>query len=531
MVLVFVAFAAVLGPETSPPPSGTAAVPATPIPLPGPEEDQDRDTYADDVDLWDGDLVVVLNVSALRVPGGQRVLPYLLVGTEDDHWRTGAGAELEWRRVVDHDPLGHRPGSPEWIESALRTGAWWRSIAMEGESHAMARGGHIDTPEEGEVWPQRFVVNVRDDRERVGVALEAWDARPGPHVKRGSWAFEVDVLQERWRLSGQDSWHEAGQRVSFGGFGSGETGVALSLDLQSDLSWELKNELAGRWAPHLFFAEDELFFPTAGEAMEQFHGFSDREADHRTWLQSFNNARNGYRLLLADFTGDGAVGREDAAVLYEVLRAGSVAADRVYANVMRTTGDHVVVQFWFLSIYNFVLDETGRDIPRLAHAGDREFIQLVFEDLDAAQNGTPLHTAYSQHYGGVKIPYAPGEPPFHVDPERPAVFVALGSHASYPAAGTDAAVRHSLQGFGDVFYGDGEAWDPEEYDTEVLGPQTWHAGYLWGPLTRHSRDMGTTVRPLLQYDFSYPFMDPLHWESTLRVIEGERLAELYGGAP
>lgn len=553
MLVVFVAFAAVIGPGLEGPPRRVPATVAQPIDLPGPGEDMDNDTYADEVDLWEGDLVVVLDVLGLSVPGDDDVRPYLLVGTQDDHWRTGEGAQLEWVRVVDHDPLGLRPGSPEWIEGALRTGMWWRSIPMEGESHAIAersvlragdgvgagpgdRNGAGDGAEngaengEGVTWPQRFVVNVRDDRALSVVELEVWDSATRPHARLGAWSFEVDVLQQRWRLGGGE-WVPAGQVATQGTVTQGQRGLEVALDLESDLEWETKRSLAERWAPLVFFEQGERFFPTRGDALERFFGFSDREADHRTWDREFNNGRHGYRLLLGDFTGDGTVGHEDAAVHYDVLRAGGVAADTVYANVMRTTMDHVVVQYWFIYMYNYVLDETGRDIPALAHAGDREFIQLVFKDVDAAIDGTPLRTAYSQHYKGVSIPFMPGEPPFHVDADRPAVFVALGSHASYPAAGTDEALRHALQGFGDVFHGEGEHWGPEDYELEVLGPQTWHAGYLWGPLTRHSRDMGTTARPLLQYDFTYPFTDPLHWESALSEAEADRLLDLYGGEP
>jgi hypothetical protein len=534
MVLIFVGFAGVFGPGLDRPPVRTLATPAQAIALPGPGMDADNDTYADDVDLWDGDLVVVLDVTRLSIAQGSPARPYLLVGTQDDHWRTGEGAELEWRRVVDHDPLGHPPGSPEWIESALRTGMWWRSLAMEGSSHAMAQGGLLEPGiqgvQEDAVWPQQFVVNVRDDRERVRVTVEAWDAGVSPHQQAGEWVFEVDVPTMRWRVVG-GAWIEAGSAGTFGSFGRQSVGIEVALDLQSDIAWETKNEIAQRWAPVVHFHEDELFFPTQGEVMQRFHGFLDREADLRTWLGSFNNGRDGYLLLLADFTGSGSTNYEDAALMYSFLREADQARDTVYANVLRTTGGHVVVQYWFIYMYNFVLDETGREVPQLAHEGDREFMQLVFEDEQSAIGGEPLTVAYSQHYYGVVTPYEPGGPPFHVDSGRPSVFVALGSHASYPVAGTDEAVRYWFQGFGDVFYGDGEAWGPENYTVEVLGPQEWHAGFNWGPVTRHSRDLGTTTRPLLEYGFSYPFTDPLHWQSTLDMVEADRLESLYGGAP
>lgn len=531
MLLIFAGFAGAFGPGTDVSRTAISAFPATPAPLPDGAEDRDQDTYADDVDLWTGDLLVGLDVSRLRVPDEEHAEPYLLVGTEDDHWRFGAGGDLEWRRVYDHDPFGHPPGSPEWIEGAMRTGAWWQSIAMEGERHAVAPSGDVRTSEGGMVWPQEFMVNVRDDRPLVRVDVELWDAATDPHALRGSWRLEVDVNLGFWRSAEDAPWHESGAVTVLGGLGPGRTGLEVAVRLLDDVDPVTRQEIAERWAPVLHFADDERFFPTRGDALEQFHGFAHREPDHRTWLRSFNNGRDAYRLLLADFNGDGLVDHRDAAVLTDVLRAGGVAQDTVYAHVGLTTAGHVVVQYWFVYFYNFIPDDAGRDVGYLAHAGDREFMQLVFKDPEAARNGTPLHTVYSQHYGGAKVPYDAQEPPFHVDPDRPSVFVAYGSHASYPAAGDDRALRHSLSSFGDVFHGDGEVWTPGNYTIELLGPQTWHAGYLYGPLTRHSRELGTAARPLLQYEFSYPFMDPLHWGSSLMRVEADQLEALYGGGP
>lgn len=502
MLAVAAVFGVALAPAATHAASGALA--EEPILLPGPGEDADGDTYADGADLWAGNLEARLVVEAFDAPGSAEQVVFL-VGTQDDHWRTGAGAELEWRHVVDHDALGNDPGSPAWSRDALRTGLWLRAVRDHGAS------GVADLP-------LAFHVDLRDDRAVVRIDVEAYDPGRSPDRLLGRWALDLDVRD--------GSWGSAGQRAAPGG--SLDLGDAtIRLERASALPLDVQQEVAARWAPLLRFARTEGFQPVPGEALQRFHGFYAREPDLRTWTLDFNNARDGYRLLLADFDGDGRVDHRDARVMTEVLEAGPVAPPTVYAQVLVTTGDAVVVQYWFLYFYNFVSDEAGRDIEALAHDGDREFIQLRFADLDAARHGTPQAVAYSQHYRGVVVPYEPRRPPFHVDPLRPAVFVAAGSHAAYPAAGDDDALRPGFVGYGDRFDGAGATLTPGDYALEVLHDQSWHMGHLWGPLTRHARDFGTSTKPLLQHHFTYPFTDPLDWESRLPVVPAREVQALY----
>lgn len=499
--------------------------PATPIVLPPPDQDADGDSYGDDVDRYDGDAEVVLHVDRLRLQGD--VAPYLVVGTQDDHWRTGAGAELEWRHVVDYDPLGAQPGSGTWKERSLRTGAWWVSEPMEGERIAMARTGRLDeSPPDGVTWPQRFHVNVRDDRAAVQLEVAVWDAASKPDRLVGRWELSVDP-EAGWRSGENGTLRPLDQRINLTTTPGGSEGITVRVAWQAALDAGTRQELADRWAPALRFDSGGRFFPTNGSLLGRFHGFWVRDPDLRTWQTGFNNGRDAYRLLLADFTGDGGVDHRDAAVMTDVLREGG-AADHLYANVVETTNGRVVVQYWLLYFYNFVPDETGQDIPELAHRGDREFMQLTFASLDDARNGFPTTVAYSQHYRGIRIDdVRPGTPPFHLHDRNPAIYPALGSHASYPVAGDDQALRRAYAGFGDRFDGQGEAWDPDEYDVEVLGSQEWHQGYKWGPFTRHARDMGTALRPLQQHTFRYPFTDPLYWQAGLEVLEAGELEDVY----
>ncbi len=498
--------------------------PAQAILLPSPAEDQDRDGFSDAADLVAGDFLVWLNVTALDLGYAGPAEPYLVVGTEDDQWRTGAGAELEWRRVFDFDPLGHRAGSPAWEDGAVRTGVWWPSLGEESGSPVVGSSSPLG-PRSPDM-PQVFPINVRDDRARVTVAVELWDAAPQPDSLAGRWLLAYDLAEATWGLAPEARWTAGEVAV----LARGDASVDVSLAPGTELPAAERIVLAERWAPQVHFDSQEALYPTTGDSLEAFHGFTKRPPNLRTWDPGFNDGRDGYRLLVADFNGDRQTDHRDVVIMTDVLRAGKQAPDTVYVNAMTTHNGRFVLQYWFLYAYNFVSDEVGKDIESLAHAGDREFMQLVFASPAAAGDpeGFPESVAYSQHYRGIRInDPAPGAPPFHLDDHHPTVYPARGSHASYPVPGDDEKLRSSLAGYGDRFDGGGEEWQPDAYTLELLATQTWHLGYKWGPLTRFARDLGISLKPLLQHDFRYPYTDPLHWQGRLAEVEPDELMDLY----
>ncbi len=499
------------------------------IPLPGPGEDDDGDGYADAVDRAAGDFLVAVELRRLRFDADDAE-PYVLVGTQDDQWRTGEGAELAWRHVVDHDPLGRRAGSPAWQSDALRTGQWWTTLPGEGLDQGVAQASELgpgDVPE-GAAWPQRVWVNVRDDRDVLRLRVELWDASRSPHRSGGAWDLEFLVDGGPFREAG-GAWQEPGETVALGSLagGSGPGGLEVSLAAATDLSSEEKRSIAETWSPIVRFDSEEAFYPVPGEALLQYHGFARPDPDLRTWDLGFNDGRDTYRLFLADFTGDRRTDHEDAAVMTDLLAAGGVAPPTLYAQVTLAQGGRVVVQYWFLYFYNFVLDEEENDIRSLVHEGDREFLQLVFQNVSEALSGRPISVAYGQHYGGIAVEDPdPAAAPF--EGGRPVVYVARGSHANYPVPGDDRRLRPAFSGYFDRFDGRGATWTPGNYTLEVLGAQPWHAGYRWGPVTRYGRDLGTSARPLLQHDFRYAFVDPLWWQAGVTTAAMERIEDLYG---
>jgi hypothetical protein len=105
---------------------------------------------------------------------------------------------------------------------------------------------------------------------------------------------------------------------------------------------------------------------------------------------------------------------------YVALRAAHPELrNRMYGHAVEA-GGHLWLQYWFFYFYNDYNLALGIGL----HEGDWEMIQLRMHD------GAPDLAVYAQHRQAEKRPWAqvtkvPG------DPNRPMVYVARGSHASY----------------------------------------------------------------------------------------------------
>src|SRR5690606_12007506 len=99
----------------------------------------------------------------------------------------------------------------------------------------------------------------------------------------------------------------------------------------------------------------------------------------------------------------------------------------------------VDIQYWFFYPYNDW-------VASVNHEADWEHITVV-----ASGDGTLRGVWYANHNGGDW--YEPGEVPLTAE-GRPVVYVADGSHASYPVAGT---FNHG-PGFDDRTYDGGPVW-------------------------------------------------------------------------
>jgi hypothetical protein len=110
----------------------------------------------------------------------------------------------------------------------------------------------------------------------------------------------------------------------------------------------------------------------------------------------------------------------------------------IYANVI-STGDHVVVQYWFWYVFN--------DFNN-THEGDWEMIQLVFEasSVEEALAKTPVEVGYSSHGGGERAEW--DDEKLGKEGNHPVVYPAAGSHASKFGSGIYLAWGEDNSGFG-----------------------------------------------------------------------------------
>lgn len=491
---------------------GDTIWPLSPILFDGP--DTDKDGYPDAVDIRTGDLMIAIELRDLTFQ--QKTKPYILVGTHDDQWRLGR--ELQWRHIIDTDPLDYEPGSKAWQEVSIRKGTW--QINEPGSDYGQALGEGLAFTN-----PGTFFINVRDDELHPTIWVEVWHQARSKDQLQARIPLLLDI-DNRTVSAGITA--PLGQAFSWQ---SEDVGLELNVTLESDLFLATKQEIAARNAPIMLFDEGEEFTPTNAQVLEKFHGFKRPPEDLRTWSRSFNNGRDSYQFLLADFNGDRRTNHQDATIMWDILSATSAGAPTIYSHVTRIQDDQIAVQYWFIYQYNFVLNDDGDDLDILAHAGDREFIQLIFSDVQDALTGRPDWIAYSQHYGGLRIQNPQiGQAPYHLNDTHPAVYPARGSHASYPIPGDDSPTRRVFVGYSDAFDGKGEVWGTEDYDLQILGDQSWFLGYKWGPTTRYSRDMGTSSKPLLVHDLRYPFHDPLDWLRMLPIVQADDLDQLYAEA-
>ena len=113
---------------------------------------------------------------------------------------------------------------------------------------------------------------------------------------------------------------------------------------------------------------------------------------------------------------------------------------RAYDHVYRTSGGYEI-QYWFFFPYN---DSVGS----FNHEADWEHITVRVDEA-----GEFVSAWYAQHEGGQR--YMAGALTF-VDDTHPQVWVADGSHASFPSAGSFDIPN--VPGFDDHTYNDGPVW-------------------------------------------------------------------------
>jgi hypothetical protein len=208
--------------------------------------------------------------------------------------------------------------------------------------------------------------------------------------------------------------------------------LASEVPLQSQPSAEERAELARRFAPVLRYDTRELFVPIPRSAYVSRTQLKEQEGRFVRVLRALPTIDDlpsapgtctrirscSYFLDVRGVEPDppSESQRAYAAIERQLLREG--AKPTIYSHVTRydDTGEYAV-QYWFLYLFNFRLNE---------HESDWEQITVR---LDPDKN--PLGVFLSAHEGGNSRAWEAVEK----EGERPVVYPALGSHANYFGSG------------------------------------------------------------------------------------------------
>jgi hypothetical protein len=245
-----------------------------------------------------------------------------------------------------------------------------------------------------------------------------------------------------------------------------------------------------------------------------------------------------------DLPGDPRRAGCSYARLHQSLSEGSPPT--VYARIARETGKPgFALQFWSFWLFN---DWNN------THEGDWELVQLIFDaaTVDEALERGPVSVAYAQHGLGERRSWHDHE--VRKVGQRPAVYVATGSHASYFRPGVYVGLGQPGRGVGcDVAAGPHRTVEPrvatvpsdptgmpayawltfrgswgEKLDSDFAGPRGPITKRAWGSPISWSDDLDTSSRRLAS-------VEPLGADSigTLcaLVSDGAWVARAFMGSP
>lgn len=266
----------------------------------------------------------------------------------------------------------------------------------------------------------------------------------------------------------------------------------LSSDIpaQTPLEGDERRELARRFAPVLRFHSRELFVPIPRSAYLSRAHLKEQEGrfvrllnaspvEDRLPDREGSCLRSRGCLLFLDIRGVEPDPPKKSQAAYDaienqLLRAGT--RPTAYVNVTRydDTGEYAV-QYWFLYLFNFRLNE---------HESDWEQITVRLDS-----DKSPTGVFYSAHEGGGDGGWGAIEK----EGEHPIVYVALGAHANYFRPGSHrvpvgcrrviGSITRCLRGrkvLVDVADGLGRTLRPRDYDVQELTGRPFVGSYGTG---------------------------------------------------
>jgi hypothetical protein len=222
---------------------------------------------------------------------------------------------------------------------------------------------------------------------------------------------------------------------------------------------ETDQELLKRYRPQLMYDSLEAYFADHPAQMAVNPGNELRRGDGTVLARADDRSLTLERLAPADATKDDvlAVKGRDYAEQYARLReARPELRNHLVARVAKDRHHRTWLQYWLWCFYNDYRLTAGVGL----HEGDWEMVQLR---LDA--DGAPDYAVYNQHKKAQRRPWDRVEKDKE-NPDRPLVYVARGSHASYFESGV-----HPTEVWADVCDGGRKA--PEPTLLVVDGSEGW----------------------------------------------------------
>lgn len=220
----------------------------------------------------------------------------------------------------------------------------------------------------------------------------------------------------------------------------------------STLAFKLISDkyLAIKHLPTLWFSEDEEYYPITveeflGESRLQVYGYSEGLNIYYGWYTLIENIND---VALEPYTDDRSLYKLDLkkdVSRYKTKKNPSVCINieelEYYDENEKITKNVIGLQYWWLSYYNPAVINSAN------HEGDWEHITVYVN-----QNTNEIdYVVFSQHYDVTCY----NQRQVGIVRNHPAVFVAKGSHASYPRAGSTRYSFSNNNFYIDSHWGDG----------------------------------------------------------------------------
>ncbi|MHA2193808.1 MAG: PKD domain-containing protein, partial [Candidatus Thorarchaeota archaeon] len=215
--------------------------------------------------------------------------------------------------------------------------------------------------------PPLFVANVPDDKDIVGVRVEAWDQDLvfndkldiGMGSARYSYSevFDLDTAVQYQPGGYTNTITHSGSSDGSASADDDDARIVYTISLDYELSYQEQMTLAEKFFPQLYFDVLEVYRP---RDISDFLEHADLRNSADVLVDSTPTPDE-----LADYAGTGHYLDLDNAYHSQ---DSSTHGLKIYSHVFTTYKDYIVVQYWFFYLYNDWVNN---------HEGDWEMIQLI----------------------------------------------------------------------------------------------------------------------------------------------------------